>query len=586
MLSYPLDYAKIRKSKRKILNEMRQADRGRDLRLAIVGNHTTAELKSYIELFLLDKGYQVQLFEGGFNRYYEDICIDNDDLIAFDPDFVIVNLSRRGLSTPFLDGKETPIELAEQFQDQLNSIVEMTAKNLRANLVLNTIEFDHSRLLGPFESVDIRGHVAYVRELNNRILALDRFDHVVVNDNNYIGAWFGLERWFDDRLWHAFRMGYSSNATIELSNAYANLIHTVLGGSKKVLCLDLDNTLWGGVIGDDGQSGIEIGPENGASSAYKAIQEDARQLKHAGVILTIASKNQEENALLGLRHPNGIVREADFAVIKANWNLKSQSIKEIAHILNVGVDSLVFLDDNPAERMEVSQALPMVSVPEVSNEPTGFMKQIAHGGYFHKYALTHEDQKRADYYTSNAKRDQLLNQVGHRAEYLKQLAMETEIEQYSPLYQARILQLINKTNQFNLNGVRITESELAPYIEGQKGYIGIYGTLIDRFSDAGLVSALYGRKEGSVFYLDQWVMSCRVFKRDLEKGIFSVLVNRLLHEQVIEIHAKYLKTEKNIIMEDTLQSLEFKWDHEQECYTYSIRGPITFPDCLKRITDE
>ena len=323
----------------------------------------------------------------------------------------------------------------------------------------------------------------------------------------------------------------------------SNIIKSIFGRNKKALALDLDNTLWGGVVGDDGVTGIEIGQETGVSQSYYEFQQYIRSLKDLGIILTVCSKNDEENALDGLKHPEGALTPEDFVIIKANWENKDLNIAHIAQELNILPESIVFVDDNPAERQIVTAQLPGTRAPEMDGVEN-YIITLDRSAFFETTSFNADDIKRNEMYMENAKRTAAQAAFSDYGEYLTSLDMKAEIGDFLPVYIPRITQLTNKSNQFNLTTRRYSQQEIED-ISVSPDYIRLYGKLTDKFGDNGIVSVLIGRKENCVLHIELLLMSCRVLKRDMEYAMLDALVDKCREQGITAVRGYYYPTRKN-----------------------------------------
>jgi len=310
--------------------------------------------------------------------------------------------------------------------------------------------------------------LAILRELNLRLSQIAP-PQVAILDQDQVSANFGRERWQDDRAWHLAKQHPAHAALPALAKAELALIRAGLGLTKKVLVLDLDNTLWSGVIGEDGLGGIRLGPPDARGEAHQALQQYCRELKERGILLAVCSKNDEADARLPFEeHEGSVLKLADFAVFTANWQDKAANLQAMAHKLNLGLDSFVFLDDNPAERAHVRAHLPMVTVPELANDPAGYIRTLAAGRYFEAWSLSEEDRLRADSYAVDAQREQLQHSAVSVAEYLRELCMVCTHGSFDEVTLPRVAQLVGKTNQFNLTSRRHSLEELRRFSQNQK----------------------------------------------------------------------------------------------------------------------
>ena len=345
------------------------------------------------------------------------------------------------------------------------------------------------------------------------------------------------------------------DAIPSLANSVANIIKSLYGRNKKALVLDLDNTLWGGIVGDDGVDGLAIGPEVPEGQVYAEFQSYCKALKSIGVILAVDSKNDEANALAGLNHPDGVLRPDDFVAIKANWDPKDLNLKAIASELNLGADSFVFADDNPAERAIVAAQVPGVAVPALDGAEN-YIKTLDHGGYFEVTALSKEDLKKTELYHQNAERAKAQAAFADYGQYLESLEMTAAIKGFEPLYIQRIAQLTNKSNQFNLTTLRCSEDDIHA-MAGNKNDLCLCGKLVDKFGDNGIVTVVAGRQQGDVLDLTLWLMSCRVLKRGMEDAMMDTVVAEAAARGVKTIVGHYYPTAKNAMVREFYAQYDF-----------------------------
>ena len=375
-------------------------------------------------------------------------------------------------------------------------------------------------------------------------------------DLDYLSSDYGLKKWSDPFYWYMYKYALAVPAIPYLSFNVANVIKSIYGKNKKGLVLDLDNTLWGGVVGDEGVNGICIGKEESEGQAFFDFQKYIKLHKDLGVLLNVDSKNDEQNALAGLNHPEGVLKPDDFICIKANWNSKDLNFKEIAKELNVLPESLVFVDDNPAERNIVTSQFNNVSAPEISDVAKS-IELIDRSGFFETVQLSKDDLKRNEMYQENVKRTNFQKTFLNYADYLDSLNMKATIKPFDPLYIDRIAQLTNKSNQFNLTTKRYTKEEIEQ-IALDSSYITLYGRLEDKFGDNGIVSIFIGRIEQKKLHIELFLMSCRVLKRDMEYAMLDEIVKKANSLALTEVLGYYYPTEKNGMVKALYQDFGFK----------------------------
>lgn len=549
-LNYPFDadfILKKKKSLKKILLE--NSSKYIEKKIAILGGQTTQNIKLMLELFLLNYGIKPIFYESEYNQYYEDGFFPNEELEAFTPDIIYVCTCIRNINEfPVLSDDENTVEEKKKATiSKFYGLWDAISQRYHCPIIQNNFEYPFFRLMGNKDASDYHGRVNFVTSLNLSFYEYAQdHDNFYICDVNYISASYGLEKWADPFYWHMYKYSVAVPAIPYLSFNVANIVKSIYGKNKKVLNLDLDNTLWGGVIGDDGADNIEIGQETSLAQTYSEFQQYIKLQKQLGVLLTVNSKNDERNALSGFERPDSVLTKDDFIKFKANWEPKSLNLSNTAAELNLLPESFVFVDDNPAEREIVSQQLNGVSVPEIDTVEH-YIQIIDKSGFFEVTALSEDDLKRNEMYQENAKRQKLQSTFVNYEDYLKSLEMKGEIKSFSPLYMSRIAQLTNKSNQFNLTTRRYNQSDIESLSKDPK-HITLYGKLGDKFGDNGVVSVVIGRIDGNdndELHMELWLMSCRVLKRDMEFAMMDELVEKAKNAGVKKIFGYYYPTAKN-----------------------------------------
>jgi FkbH-like protein len=558
-LRFPLDAASIVRQRKSLLKELLKQANLVPTRVAILGGSTTTEVKNMLELFLLAQGVRPLLFESGYNRYSEDVLFENPDLWNFKPDIVYIHTTWHNISQ-FPKLKEPEAEVEQRVRSEMTrfeSLWEKIHTELGAVIIQNNFDLPQLRPLGNLEASESSSRANFLLRLNAEFAKYARnHSRFLINDILYLSAQVGLNAWHSRTYWYNFHMALSPTATVTLAQNVAAIVKAVYGRSKKCLVLDLDNTLWGGIVGDDGVQNLILGRDHPMGEAFLDFQRYVKDLQQRGVLLAACSKNDIENAKEGLSHPDCILKFEDFSAFKANWNPKPENMREIAEELNIGLDSLVFVDDNPAERALMADQLPEVAVPDVGSDVSRFAEVLENERYFEVDKVVQDDLNRATYYNANAQRR--THQVGFNnySEFLSSLEMTAEIGPFSPVYLERITQLINKTNQFNLTTRRYTSAEIAA-ISRDPSFITLYGRLTDRFGDNGLVSVLIGRVSGKSVEVDLWLMSCRVLNRELEFAMFDALVEQCQVRGIGRIVGVYVPSKKNNMVAGHYAALGF-----------------------------
>lgn len=557
-LAYPFDLLTILR-KRKSLREELLPRATTEVRVAILGGATTAELKQQLELFLLAEGLRPTFYESDYNRYFEEIVLDSAKLHAFNPQVVAIYTSSRNIAS--WPGAQSTDAHVDALLDAECARFELMWDRLLAEHACSVIQPNFEpfplRSSGHRDASASGGRQAFIAGLNARLAkAITTRRGVALLDVAHLSATVGLDAWHSAEHWYGYKLPSSPVGTLATAHAIARTVCGILGRARKCLVLDLDNTLWGGVVGDDGVAGIKLGRDSAVGEAYLDFQAYCLEVKDRGVLLAVASKNDAERAREAFEHPDSLLKISDFSAFVANWQAKDQNLRLIAQQLNIGLDSLVFVDDNPAERALIRAQLPQVKVPEIGANVADFARIIERNLYFEKTEFSEEDQRRTAYYAEDRSRAEAKGAFASYEEYLTALAMRAEIGRFSNTYLDRIVQLINKTNQFNVTTRRYTFAEVAALLESEP-HLGLWGRLVDKFGDNGLVSVVLGERRGEDFHIELWLMSCRVLKRSFEHAMLDALVERVRAQGVRRLFGYYHRTEKNEMVAEHYGRLGF-----------------------------
>jgi FkbH-like protein len=474
-------------------------------------------------------------------------------------DAVLIALDHRSL------GLDRPRMTAQDAADAVNGALAMVRAMatgletvVRGSIIVATVVPPAEPLFGSFDAVEPGSVNAMVSAFNAGLVDMARAKAIVLVDLACVAASVGLDHWHDAGQWHAAKMAIGPDAVPIAADAIARVLAAIRGTTRKCLVLDLDNTLWGGVIGDDGLEGIVIGQGSGRGEAFLAIQQMALALRQRGIILAVCSKNDEDVARVPFRdHPDMALRDEHIAVFVANWGDKAANLRAIASALNIGLDALVFLDDNPVERAQVRRELPMVAVPELPDDPALYPRALAAAGYFEAIAFAEDDRVRADAYRANAARAAFAG-TSDMAGYLDSLEMVADVRPFDAVNRARIAQLINKSNQFNLTTRRYTEREVAAF-EADPEMKTLQIRLVDRFGDNGMIAVVILKPAGGgALVIDTWLMSCRVLGRRMEEATLTQIVAAAKACGAATIIGEYLPTAKNRMVADHYDKLGFR----------------------------
>ena len=551
--SYPINGKKLLRKKIKVKKDLLERNTGFiEKRIAVLGGSTTNEIVDQLELFLLNYGIKPTFYQSEYAQYWQDAMFGSEELDDFQPDVVYVHTSWRNITEfPTTSStKEDTDVLLENTYNHFAVMWDKLAERFQCPVIQDNFDRPAWRLLGNSDVSDYRGRSNFISCLNQKLyLYAQEHKAFFVNDVDFLAASYGLDAWSNPLYWHMYKYSLCLEAIPCLAKSVADIIKSIYGKNKKVLVCDLDNTLWGGVVGDDGVEGIQVGPEVPVGQVYSEFQTYVKELKSIGVLLAVNSKNDEENAIAGLNHPDAPLKPEDFVSVKANWDNKDRNMRAIAAELNLGIDSFVFVDDNPTEREIVRQANFGMAIPEM-DKVENYIRAVDRNGYFEVTSLSADDLTRVEMYKANAKRVQLQENAGSYEDFLKSLNMKA--------------QLTNKSNQFNLTTLRCSESDINK-MQSADDYICLYGKLEDKFGDNGVVSVISGQISDSQLHMRLWLMSCRVLKRGMEDAMLDTLVEDAKAKGLKAIIGYYYPTPKNGMVKDFYGRMGFeKIDEDAE----------------------
>ena len=578
-LLYPFDNSLLIKTKKKLKRALMSDGSVRiKKKIAVLGGSTTSDIIAMLDVFLLEQGIEAEFYESEYAQYWQDAVFSNDELDSFKPDMIFIHTTSRNISqkvNPAMK-KEDCKEILEKEFLRFKTMWDKLDERFGCPIIQNNFELPAYRIMGNREAYDSRGMVNFVTKLNVMLYDYaESRENFYINDINYISACYGLDKWSSLQYWYMYKYAMTLDAVPEFAFNLSNIVKSIFGKNKKAIALDLDNTLWGGVVGDDGVDGIEIGEETPNGQAYREFQSYIKEFKNIGVMLTVCSKNDEENAIAGLNHPDCLLKPDDFTVIKANWENKDRNIVNTAGEMNIFPDAFVFLDDNPAERAIVSSQVGGVAVPEMEGVEN-YIKTVDRNGFFEVTGFSEDDLKRNEMYMQNAKRMQAQNSFENYEEYLLSLEMKGKIGDFKPMYLGRITQLTNKSNQFNLTTKRYTQSEMEQ-TACDESCIRLCGRLEDKFGDNGIVSVVIGRQNGEVVDIELWLMSCRVLKRDMEFAMLDRLCEEAVKRGAKKLRGYYYKTAKNKMVSSLYETFGFtkvSQNNEDTVWELSLEGYV------------
>jgi FkbH-like protein len=528
------------------------------LSLGVVSNATSHFLLPALVASAVRHGLALTCIESDFDQMMQEALAPDSAINTAQLDAVLVALDHRGLPLRATPGNA---EAAARTVAACLAHIDTIRAGLRANgktiCLLQTLPPPPERLFGSLDAV-LTGSLAHLVDEINRGIA-DRVANSsdLLVDVAGLAATVGLADWHDPTLWNLAKMPFSGTLLPLYADHVARVLGALRGKSRRCLILDLDNTLWGGVIGDDGLEGIAIGQGDATGEAHLSVQRLALALRQRGVVLAVSSKNNDDVARLPFRqHPEMLLKEDHIAVFQANWNDKATNIKAIAEELSLGIDAMVFLDDNPVERGLVRQMLPQVAVPELPQDPALYARTLAAAGYFEAVAFSAEDGARADFYQDNARRIALQGQAGDIESYLRSLDMTITFQPFDDTGRSRIAQLIAKSNQFNLTTRRYSEAEVLQ-VQNDPDCFALQIRLADAFGDNGMISVVICRRDGASWNIDTWLMSCRVLGRHVEIAVLQELARHARARGIGRLVGVYRPTERNALVEHHYEKLGF-----------------------------
>jgi FkbH-like protein len=527
------------------------------LRIGLVSSFTTNYFVEVLKLWLRFSGIEPQLYVAPFDMVTQTLLDGESELYRFQPDVIWILTTHRDLrwtGEVFASqaALEQRVDEAVEAQRSLWAAVQARSK---AVVLQSNADVPPEDAYGNFSGASALGARTAMRRYNEQ-LARQQKAGVVIVDVDHLSSLFGKARWADRRNWYLAKTAFNLDAAGLVACSGARLIAAAKGLAKKCLVLDLDNTLWGGVIGDDGLNGIKLGM-GAEGEAFVAFQQYVKQLGERGVILAVCSKNEEANAKEPFeKHPDMRLRLEDIAVFKANWENKADNIRGIAKALNIGTDALLFVDDNPTERALVRKYLPEVEVPELPEEPAEYVAALAETRWFETVALSDDDRERGRFYRENALRDELSQKFVDAGEFLKSLQMRAEARPLDAYSLPRVAQLINKSNQFHLTTTRYSEAQVEE-LGRADGCDVLHFRLVDRFGDNGIIAGVILQSAREELVIDTWVMSCRVLARTMEEFTMNEILAVARRRGARRIVGVYRPTAKNKLVEGHYRKLGF-----------------------------
>ena len=521
-----------------------------ECKIAILSGSTTSLVSRLLKLFLHNNGIKAEIFEGHFGNFFIDAMNPSAELLAFKPDIIYIHSSRVNLkSFGNLRGFVTSDD-GNTFVDEEISQSLTTWKSLSGQfdswIIQNNFDLPTDLVLGNSEATETFGHNFVTNEINRRLVSESKnFGQVLIHDINSLSASIGLGDWWSSRDWIQYGLAVSTIAHPRLGFSLASVITSILGESKKCLVLDFDDTLWGGIIGEVGVNSIELGPDSPRSKAFLEFQLTVKDLASRGVLIAGCTKNEMKNALSGLNHPNSILKLEDFAVIEASWDPKPVAMKRIIQSLNISARAFVFVDDSKIEVYSIKAEFPEIETVLLDSKfPERYSSCVLRPRYFESIKLTREDiSRRGSQLPVNLKKSTDTDSYDYMRRLRDLNAVATIGRPTSDQYE-RVVQLVNKTNQFNLNGIRRTSPEIKRFVEDGDSLV-LVGELKDDLTNYGLATVIGGRFKEQTFKVEIWVMSCRTFDRYLEHAMLLALRAKIMNKSNGDFKLDFKRTLRN-----------------------------------------
>lgn len=554
MKNIDFDYTKLNKNLKKDFSDLNK------VKVSILSDSTSQFINNGLKALGYEYKFNFDIYEADYDQIDMQIFDKNSDLYNFNAEFVFIFLS-----TEKLLGRFYKLDYSERenfFETESSKILDyykFLKSSSKSKVIVNTFLEIDDKLFGHFGNKVKSSFLSQVRRLNVKIMDYaEANSDMFVLDLQNLGSSIGYENIVDSRFYINSGLVFNFKFIPYVAKAMVDIIKSVKGNIIKCVIVDLDNTMWGGIIGDDGLEGIEIG-ELGIGKAFTEFQKWLKELKHRGIILCVNSKNEYENAIQPFeKHPDMVLKKDDISVFVANWENKVDNIKYIKEILNIGYDSMIFIDDNPFEREMVKTAFTDVLVPELPKDPANYLGYLKSLNLFETISFTEEDKIRTQTYLEEKNRVEYKKSFQDEDNYLENLEMISEVNEINKFTIPRVAQLTQRSNQFNLRTIRYTDEDIKR-ISSSDEYITFTFTLNDKFGEHGLISVIILKKisEKEIF-IDTFIMSCRVLKRTMENFILDEIVKRCKRDNFEILTGEYIPTLKNNLVKELYPKLGFK----------------------------
>jgi FkbH-like protein len=554
-----LDYRRlVRASKQLVPGRV-----GEHLRIAIISDAATQQFVPLLRTLFHENGVNVEVYEGAFDAFELEVYNEASGLYELRPNVVVLATCTQALRTRYyLSGGHDFLKAAGE---RITRLWDALQNHCRARIVQFNFPMPYERQFGHFDWKVPESLYAGVAALNGYLAAQAReHRNVLICDVEAISSWFGRQNWYDDRLWNMAKAFCNLEYLPQVAQALVEIVLSTMGRIVKCVVLDLDNTLWGGVVGDDGPLGIVVGA-HGDGEPFHHFQHYLLSLKKRGILLAVCSKNDYANAIRPfMENPDMVLKREDITVFIANWENKADNIRAIRDTLEIGLDSILFLDDNPFERNLVRELAPEVIVPEMPPDPADYVRVISSLNLFETSSFSNEDLARSALYKEEAERREQRSQFSNIDDYLKSLDMQIEVQRFDQTRIARISQLIQRSNQFNLTTHRYNEAECEAMMRDEASAIPLWASLSDRYGDHGLISIVILRLHPGEIEITDWLMSCRVLARGVEHFLMTRVVDLARQNAAKLIRGEYIPTAKNAMVKEFYAQFGFQMVSEKD----------------------
>jgi len=546
-----LDFSQLKKNLKKSVEGLKT------IRLAILGDSATQFAAQAIKGMGVEHSLNLAVFEAEFNQIDRQIFDSSSELYAFNAEVILIFQSSHKLLQKY-NKTNNFNSFAEDNITHIQHWLSVLQTKTNAKIIFCNFTEEDDRVFGQYANKVESSFIFQLRKLNYLLQDISlQTNNLYICDLSTIQNTIGREKFWSPAIYTNTEMVVSIDALPYFADAVVKIIAALQGDFKKCIILDLDNTIWGGVIGDDGLENIQIG-QLGIGKAFTEFQHWVKKLQQRGIIVAICSKNTESIAKEPFeKHPNMVLRLADIAVFMANWENKAYNIRKIQQILNIGFDSMVFVDDNPFERTIVRENIPQITVPELPDDPALYLDYLYGLNLFETVSYSGEDAKRTQQYQEEAERVVFQESFTNEDDFLKSLNMLSDTKPFDDFSIPRIAQLSQRSNQFNLRTVRYTEEDVKRIAQSDN-YFTLSFTLEDEFGDNGLICAvILEKRDNKTLFIDTWFMSCRVLKRGMEAYTLNSIVELAKANGYNQIIGEYIPTKKNEIVREHYKNLGF-----------------------------